>query len=126
MRLPPLTTRSFDTRSEGSLMSSRDDANLPTGPETEPTDATNPTGVDRRAALRRLGTLAAWTAPTLVVLTTSARADDFGSPSRPEDIVTEGNRPVSDTRKKDEREQAVPSQVDSASEANRRARDRYE
>lgn len=67
-------------------MSRPDDADLPTGPEPKPTDATNPTGVDRRAALRRLGTLAAWTAPTLIVLTTSARADDFGSPSRPEQI----------------------------------------
>ncbi|WP_295578346.1 hypothetical protein [uncultured Lamprocystis sp.] len=38
---------------------------------------------ERRAALAKLGALAAWTAPTMLILMTSARADDFGSPDRP-------------------------------------------
>lgn len=49
-----------------------------------PADAAPLTDADRRAALRKLGTLAAWTAPTLISLTFSARADAFGSPCRPE------------------------------------------
>jgi hypothetical protein len=41
------------------------------------------TDAERRAALAKLGALAAWTAPTMLILMTSARADDFGSPDRP-------------------------------------------
>ncbi len=47
-----------------------------------PADPAPLTDADRRAALRKLGTLAAWTAPVMLTLTTSVRAQDFGSPPR--------------------------------------------
>lgn len=48
-----------------------------------PADAAPLTDADRRAALRKLGALAAWTAPVMLTLTTSVRAQDFGSPPPP-------------------------------------------
>lgn len=53
--------------------------------QTEATSADPVTLTDseRREALRKLGTLAAWSAPVMLTLMTSARADEFGSPERP-------------------------------------------
>ncbi len=57
----------------------RSDATEPT-----PSDPAHLNDADRREALRKLGALAAWTAPVMLTLMTSARgADDFGSPTRP-------------------------------------------
>lgn len=58
---------------------------------THPDDTPHPAAPDtdvlsdeaRRDALRKLGTLAAWSAPVMLTLLTSARADDFGSPTMP-------------------------------------------
>jgi hypothetical protein len=54
-------------------------------PPTPPAaaDPDTPSDAERRAALAKLGALAAWTAPTMLTLMTSARAEDFGSPTRP-------------------------------------------
>lgn len=61
-------------------MNRPDDLTPPLDPPTAEPDAPL-TDAMRRAALRKLGALAAWTAPTLLTLTVSARADDgFGSP----------------------------------------------
>ena len=46
-------------------------------------DATEQNDTSRRDALRKLGVLAAWTAPVTLTLLTSARADEFGSPCLP-------------------------------------------
>jgi hypothetical protein len=70
-------------------MTTHDETPLPTTPETIPADPAAPalTDAERRAALRKLGALAAWTAPTLMTLgVVSARADNFGSPPRPQNF----------------------------------------
>lgn len=57
----------------------------PPTPELDaaPADATEQNDASRRDALRKLGALAAWTAPVMLTLTTSVRADNqFGSPTR--------------------------------------------
>lgn len=60
-------------------MSSHNESVLP----TPPADPDTPSDAERRAALAKLGALAAWTAPVMLTLVTSARADEFGSPTRP-------------------------------------------
>jgi hypothetical protein len=54
---------------------------LPASAEPEPAD----TLADRRAALKKLGKLAVWTTPTLMVLTLSPRASarSCGGPNLP-------------------------------------------
>lgn len=56
---------------------------LPDDSTTTPEDTGVLSDEARREALRKLGTLAAWSAPVMLTLLTSARADDFGSPERP-------------------------------------------
>jgi hypothetical protein len=67
-------------------MSLRNASAPPTPPAAAAADPDIPTDAERRAALAKLGALAAWTAPTMLTLMTSARADDFGSPCRPGNI----------------------------------------
>lgn len=67
-------------------MSTPDPTNCPVSPARPTLDPSAPSLSDtaRREALRKLGRLAAWTAPTMLTLMVSARADDsFGSPGRP-------------------------------------------
>jgi hypothetical protein len=65
-------------------MSIRNASALPTPPAAAAADPDTPSDAERRAALAKLGALAAWTAPTMLTLMTSARAQDFGSPTRPQ------------------------------------------
>jgi hypothetical protein len=67
-------------------MSDRPESQSPsasTAPETDATPAPPPNDAERRAALAKLGALAAWTTPAMLTLLTSARAQDFGSPCLP-------------------------------------------
>lgn len=60
-------------------MSLNDAAERPAAPADRDPAANPPDDAERRAALAKLGALAAWTAPVMLTLVTSARAD-FGSP----------------------------------------------
>lgn len=54
----------------------------PSQPATD-TPAPELTNPERRAALAKLGRLAAWTAPTMMTLTVTARANGMSPPDEP-------------------------------------------
>ncbi|MBK1644079.1 hypothetical protein CKO25_05315 [Thiocapsa imhoffii] len=63
-------------------MTAPHDAHRSDAVPTEATDAPadRPSDADRRAALAKLGTLAAWTAPVMLTMTLPKRASAFSQP----------------------------------------------